>query len=99
MNHSIKTMSIDLTKEQFETLLKIMYCGEWVLNSYKTKEDKVSIETDKFEQYIFSFAKEYKLGKWIIYDDEFKRFFTTASMEDTFHKYIDKYNQKQRNLF
>jgi len=53
------TMNMEITKEQYKTLLKLMYCGEWVLNSYKTGEDKVSQETDKFEQYIFSFAKEF----------------------------------------
>jgi len=29
--------------------LKLMYCGEWVLNSYKKGEDKVLQETDKLE--------------------------------------------------
>lgn len=47
-------MNIELTKDQYTTLLKLMYCGEWILNSYKTREDKVYPETDKFEQFIFS---------------------------------------------
>jgi len=25
-------MNLELTKDQYETLLKLMYCGEWVLN-------------------------------------------------------------------
>jgi len=91
-------MNIEISKEQYETLLKLMYCGEWVLNSYKTKEDKVYKETDKFEQFIFSFAEEFKLGKWLEYDEGAKKYFPTASMEETFHKYIDKYNMRQREL-
>ena len=56
-------MNIELAKDQYTTLLNLMYCGEWVLNSYKTREDKNYRETDKFEQFIFSFAKEIKLEK------------------------------------
>jgi hypothetical protein len=91
-------MNIEFTKDQYKTLLKLMYCGEWVLNSHKTGEDKVSRETDKFEQYIFSFAKEFKLEKWIENDDADKKYFPSASMEETFHKYIDVYNNRQRKL-
>ena len=42
-------MNMEMTKEQYMTLLKLMYCGEWVLNSYKTREDKAFQETDQFE--------------------------------------------------
>jgi len=91
-------MNMEMTKEQYKTLLKLMYCGEWVLNSYKTGEDKVYQETDKFEQYIFSFAKEFKLEKWIEYDESGKKYFPTISMEEAFHKYIDTYNNRHRKL-
>jgi len=89
-------MNIDFTKDQYQTLLKLMYCGEWVLNSYKTSEDKTQRETDKFEQYIFSFAKGYGLEKWVELDEESGLFFPTYIMEDEFHEFVDKYNQKQR---
>jgi hypothetical protein len=91
-------MNIEITRDQYQTLLKLMYCGEWVLNSYKTTTDKVYKETDEFEQYIFSFAKGFKLEKWIEYDDSLKKYFPTAQMEDDLHKYIDKYNQRQKKL-
>ena len=91
-------MNIEFTKDQYVTLLKLIYCGEWVLNSYKTRNDKEYLETDKFEQFIFSFAKEFKLEKWVEYDQELKKYFPTASMEDAFHKHIDKYNQQQKKL-
>jgi hypothetical protein len=89
-------MTIDLTNDQYKTLLKLMYCGEWVFNSYKTSEDKIYKETDKFEQYIFSFAKEFKLEKWIEFDSELGTYFPTAQMEDALQKYIDKYDERER---
>jgi len=67
-----KITKIEFTKDQYETLLKIMYCGEWILNSYKTKEDKVYKESVQFEQFIFSFAKDFKLEKMMEFKSIFK---------------------------
>jgi hypothetical protein len=91
-------MKIELSKDQYRTLLTMMYCGEWMLNSYKVKEDKISINTDKLEQYIFSFAKEAELENWVEYDDELKKFFPTADMEDEIHIFVDKYNKRQKEI-
>ena len=88
-------MKIELTKKQYRTLLMMLYCGEWVLNSYKTREDKIYRETDSFEQYIFSFAKEYGVDNWIEYDEGLNRYFPTALMEEKIHKFIDIYNQRR----
>jgi hypothetical protein len=91
-------MNIDLTKEEYKTLLKIMYCGEWVLNSHKTKEDVLYKETDSLEQIIFSYAKGFKMEKWIEYDDGAKKYFPTLLMEETCSNHLDKYNKRQREL-
>ena len=91
-------MNIELKKEQYLTLLKIMYCGEWVLNSYKTKEDKIYKESDELEQIIFSFAKELKLEKWIDYDESVEKYFPTILLEETGSMFLDKYIEKQRRL-
>lgn len=88
------TMKIELNKSQYKTLLTMMYCGEWVLNSHKTKNDQLSMATDDLEQVIFQFAKEAGLERWIEYDDAMKKYFPTADMEDEVHVYIDKYNKK-----
>jgi hypothetical protein len=76
-----------------------MYCGEWVLNSYKTTEDSIYRETDKFEQYIFGYTKDFKLEKFIEREGEDRKYFPTAQMEEAFHKYIDKYNERQKHLW
>ena len=89
-------MKIELTKEQYKTLLTVMYCGEWMLNSHKTTDDKISKNTENLEQLIFSFAKEAGLEKWIEFDDKFKKYFPTADMEDDIHINIDKYNKRQK---
>jgi len=50
-------MDIPFTKEQYRTLLKIAFLGEWVANARKTENflDDVS----DIQQYIFSFAGKF----------------------------------------
>lgn len=54
-------MKINLTKKQYESLVKIVYLGNWMANSIHngTKEDPGLKEYNKIEQYIFSFAKDF----------------------------------------
>jgi hypothetical protein len=89
-------MKIVLTKEEYKTLLTITYCGEWVLNSHKTKDDSISKKTENLEQNIFFFAKDAGLEKWIEFDTEMEKYFPTADMEDELHKFIDLYNLRQK---
>ncbi|WP_052503515.1 hypothetical protein [Lacinutrix sp. Hel_I_90] len=89
-------MKIELTKKEYKTLLSIMYCGEWLLNSHKTSEDNLSKETDNLEQNIFSFAKDAGLEKWIEYDAKMGKYFPTADMDDDIHEFIDSYNLRQK---
>lgn len=91
-------MNIDLTKKQFQTLLELMYFGEWVANSYKTKEDKLYKETDNLEQHIFSYASQFGLVDWIEYDQRLKKYMPTLTMEEKFHPLIQKYNKRQIDL-
>ncbi|MFH4964409.1 hypothetical protein V8G69_05335 [Gaetbulibacter sp. M235] len=91
-------MKIELTKEEYKTLLTIVYCGEWMLNSHKIKDDSISKRTEGLEQNIFSFAKDAGLEKWIEFDTEMEKYFPSAAMEDELHKFIDLYNLRQKKI-
>jgi len=91
-------MKIELTKEEYKTLLTIAYCGEWMLNSHKTKDDSISKKSENLEQKIFSFAKDAGLEKWIEFDTEMGEYFPTADMEDELQKFIDLYNLRQKKI-
>ncbi|WP_166963944.1 hypothetical protein [Yeosuana marina] len=91
-------MKIELTKEEYKTLLTIVYCGEWMLNSHKIKDDSMSKRTEGLEQNLFSFAKDAGLEKWIEFDTEMEKYFPTANMEDELHKFIDLYNLRQKKI-
>ena len=87
---------MNISKSQYKSLLMIAYCGEWVINSHKTKVDKIQSETESAEQYIFSFAKEFGFENLIEYDEDLKMYFPTAEMEENFHGLIDNYDLKQK---
>ena len=87
-------MELKLTKAQVKTLLTIMYCGEWVLNSHKTQEDKLFKETSELEQYIFSQAIEVGFEKWIKYDEESGKYFPTLLMEEALDKHVSNYDKR-----
>jgi len=65
-------MKIDFTKKQFETLLKMVYMGNWVVNGVRsgTKDDPNIKEYEDLEKYVYSFAKDFGLEKYV--DDEDK---------------------------
>ena len=76
----------------------MIYCGEWMLNSYKTKEDKVQKETEEVEQLVYAFAKEAGLEKWIEYDEELDTYFPTADMDDDMFDFLETYKVKQFDI-
>jgi hypothetical protein len=91
-------MEIPFTKDQYKTLLQLLYFGEWVANSHKTKEDKLYKESDSLEQHIFSFASKFGIDDLIEYDDSLKKYVPSLKMEEKFHPLIDKYNRRQIQL-
>ena len=91
-------MDISFTKNQYQTLLQLLYLGEWVADSSKIKEDKLYKESDTLEQHIFSFASHFGLEDWIEYDQQLKKYVPTLTMEEKFHPLIDKYNRRQIEL-
>ena len=77
-------MKIKLTKKQYKNLLKLVYLGNWMVNSIRSgnEGDERIKKYDEIEQYIFSFAKEAGLKKYIEFDKEFNQFFPTPEFEE-----------------
>ncbi len=92
-------MQIKLNEKQYKTLLKLMYLGEWMINSHKTKDDEEFKEIDDLEQVIFSFGKHFKMDKWIEYDELQDEYFVTSDMDDDLQDIIVKYNKRQIESF
>lgn len=74
-------MEIKLTKEQYENLLKIVYLGNWMINAIRLEDEQIK-KYDQVEQYIFSFAKDVGLEKYIEFDKKYNQFFPTREFEE-----------------
>ena len=73
-------MDIKLTKDQYENLIKLVYLGNWMINGIRLHDEQVE-KYEKIEQYIFSFAKDAEMEKYIEYDGKSKKFFPTGEFE------------------
>ncbi len=87
-----KTMEIAFTKEQYESLLKLVYWGNWMINSART-DDYVKNYED-LEDYILSFATIPGLDKYIEHDEKSERYYPSLALGEhvEIEQYIDDYN-------
>jgi hypothetical protein len=72
-------MKIEFTKKQYEALLKIVYLGSWMASS--TKEEPAK-EYEIIEQYILSFAKDFKMENFVGFDKKLKSYYPSEAFED-----------------
>jgi hypothetical protein len=72
-------MKIDLTKKQYETLMKMVYLGNWLVNSAKSEPEK---EFEDLEQMILSRAKDFGLETHAGFDEEAKAYYPTEAFEE-----------------
>ena len=87
-------MKINFTKKQFKTLLKMAYIGNWMVNGVRSgrKGDEQIKEYEDLERYIFSFAKDFGLEKYI--DDEDGEIFPSRELEEgETRELIDYYDE------
>ena len=82
-------MQVNFTKDQFRTLMELVYLGNWMLTSYHEEIPKSKGDYEKMESYIFSLAKEFGLEDLAV-GDEKDGYFPSARFEDT--GLLDKIN-------
>jgi hypothetical protein len=73
------SVKINFTKEQYETLIKAVYLGNWVVNA--TDAEAVDESFDALEEYILSFAKDFGLEKYVDYDEGEQKFYASCEFE------------------
>lgn len=88
-------MKINFTNQQFKTLVKMIYLGDWLANSIRVSGEEIE-EYKDFEQYICSFASSYDLENLIEFSKEFDRYFSTAELEESpdILKLIEEYDEE-----
>ena len=88
-------MQVKFTKEQYLTLMKMVYLGNWMANSSRVNDQLEDYE--KMEDYIFSFGKEFGFSEFV--DDEKadeRKFFPTRMFEENTEvmEIIDDYDNE-----
>lgn len=91
-----KKQIIELTKKQFEVLLKIVYLGNWMVNAYRT--DDLKKDYQNIEDLIFSLAPKFGFEKYIDHEQsDGDRYYPTNYFEEktdvhTLHEAYDEEN-------
>jgi hypothetical protein len=73
-------MNLELTKKQYASLLKVIYLGQWMVNSTGEGSDE---EIEKLEQYILSRAREFGAGQLVHFDEKMNKYFYGKEFEKT----------------
>ena len=85
-------MKFEYTKEEFKTLMDLVYAGNLLINGPRSKEERVA-KYANMEQEIFKMASSFGIEGLIEYSDEFKEYMPTHEYEeDEFNNYIDDYD-------
>lgn len=82
-------MEITFTKEQYETLLKAVYMGNWIVNSIDEETEENPF--DALEEYVFSFAKDFGLERYAACVKENNTYYPSRQMEED--EEVDEYIQ------
>jgi len=85
-------VKIEFKKDQFETLLRLAYLGNWVANAYD--EDPEGNEFSKLLSYICGFAKDMGLEEMAEHDKEAGFSFPSAALEEDeqLNELIERYD-------
>jgi hypothetical protein len=85
-------MRIDLSKEQYLTLVKLLQLGNWPLGLTEADQELVS-KAEDLEQYIFSVADDFEAGDQIYYDKEEEYYYLSEDLKETVESIIDEYEE------
>jgi len=88
-----KSIKISLSKDQFQDLLKLVYLGNWLINSIRSVDDQIPVFDDILDQ-ILSIARREKMENTVDFDAGLKKHYPTAEFEDSLNEYIDEYDSE-----
>jgi hypothetical protein len=83
-------MKIDLNKEQYISLMKLIYLGEYMANGMKASDDSYE-EFTEIEQYIYSLARDFGCDDLIEKDQD--GYFPKPLFEEDMEELISEYEE------
>jgi hypothetical protein len=82
------SIKMNLTEEKFQTLLKLAYLGNYIINGFR--EDDRLDEYEQTTDELFDLAGELEQPD-IEYDEELKQYFPSADFEDEMGTHIEDF--------
>jgi hypothetical protein len=82
-------MTLNLTPEEYRTLLKVVFLGNWMANAYR---EEPLADYDNIEQVLLSRASGFKADDLVDFDHKKKTWAHTREFEDEMGEQIDEYN-------
>ena len=82
--------TVKFTKEQYENLLKLIYLGDWLVNSFRIER---ITEFENIENHLYSQAKDFGLDKLVVIDAETQTYFPASSLEEAVTHFIEEYDE------
>lgn len=85
-------MKIECTKEEFKTLMDLVYAGNLLINGTRSQEERIEAYSN-MEQQFYKMASDFGLESLVEYSEEFGEYMPTHEYEeDEFNDYIDAYD-------
>lgn len=87
-------MKINITKDEYRSLIDIIYIADWVLTSYKSEEGPELKKYKDIMQKFYALAKDMGMENLIKFDKELNAYCETQEFGDTSecHQFIDEYD-------
>jgi hypothetical protein len=83
-------MQLNLTKDQYEKLMELVYLGNWLVNSYRA-EDRLD-EYDRTAEHILSLAPAAGFVERVEFDEFEGRYFPSQKFDEDLRQYVDEYD-------
>lgn len=87
-------MKINVTKDEYRSLIDMIYIADWVLTSYKSEEGPEIKKYQDVLQKFYALAKDMGMENLIKFDEELNSYCETQEFEDTSerHQFIGEYD-------
>ncbi len=86
----MEKVNVELNKEQYRQLIKLLYLGQWMSLSFTDSDDEDVLD---LEQYVFSFSSDFDSKDLVEYDEQVQLYFPSEELEEEVFDMIDDYDE------
>lgn len=86
-------MELKLSREQFETLLKVVYLGDWMVNAIRVPGSYVP-EFEELEKSLLSLAYGAGFNDTVEFDPNLSEYFFKEEFHEMLQPFIDEYDDE-----